>query len=359
MSVLLIQQGDARFIPLASESVHCCVTSPPYWGLRDYGVAGQIGLERTPEEYISAMVKVFWGVWRVLRDDGTLWLNIGDTYSGSWARSSNPGGKLNSPMQQSNQGSYVGDHAAEIVPPGCKPKDLIGIPWMLAFALRAGGWYLRSDIIWSKPNPMPESVTDRPTKSHEYIFLLSKSERYYYDQDAIREPWLESSLERLKTGWDGNKKRDWPGSGQNNFDRYMGKTEDEIANLPGRNKRSVWRADEHRSAHMEDTPRNDGARWRIADGGVAPRGDGNRRSVWEIATQPFAEAHFATFPEELIKPCILAGCPAGGIVLDPFAGSGTTALVARNLQCHAIGIEMNPAYLEIAKKRLAQGVLTF
>lgn len=340
----MLIQADARKIPLADRSVNCCVTSPPYWGLRDYGMPGQIGLERTPEEYIAAMLDAFNEVKRVLRDDGTLWLNMGDSYAGSaqgWGHDKQYAG----PKQSTNRGSLnqpgridetVGfqrppNYISSRQPNGIKPKDLVGIPWMLAFALRADGWYLRSDIIWSKPNPMPESVMDRPTKAHEYIFLLSKSEKYYYDGEAIKEfaisgdprkPYAPGQVDDRGNGHDrgGGKVRESVKRGG-----FNGKTNA----MPGR---EAFRA-------IED--------WR------------NKRSVWEVTTQCFPEAHFATFPEELIKPCILAGCPQGGTVLDPFMGSGTTALVARNLQCNAVGLELNAAYIEIAKRRLSQEVLDF
>lgn len=305
--------GDALTVlreRFSDESVQCVVTSPPYWGLRDYGVNGQLGLEKTPEEYVSNMVEVFRDVRRVVKADGTRWLNLGDSYNGS-------GGDHKQLPGYNNEAGFQGKLArgVQIKLARClKPKDLVGIPWRVAFALQADGWYLRSDIIWSKPNPMPESVTDRPTKAHEYLFLLSKSERYYYDQDAIREQQDAASLKRLLSGWNGNKKRDWPGTAHNNFDRYMGKTLEEVMALPGSNKRSVW----------------------------------------TVSTQPYPEAHFATFPPKLIEPCILAGCPSGGLVLDPFAGSGTTLMVAQQLGRRAVGIELNPAYVDLAEQRLRQ-----
>jgi len=286
---------------LDDNSINCCITSPPYWGLRDYGMDGQIGLESTIEEYIEKMVSVFREVKRVLKPEGTLWLNMGDCYSGSGG----PGGDY-------KNGRKGIEYGSQYLPRGLKPKDLCGMPWRIAFALQADGWYLRSDIIWSKKNPMPESCRDRPTKAHEYVFLMSKSAKYFYDADAIREEQKISSLERLKTGWDGNKKRDWPGTNHNNFDKYMGKTQEEIDLLPGRNKRTVW----------------------------------------TIATQPFPGAHFATFPEKLVEPCIMAGCPAGGLVLDPFMGSGTVALVAHRLDRDFIGFELSKEYCEMADKRI-------
>ena len=311
MSILLIQ-GDARKIPLADQSVHCCVTSPPYWGLRDYGVAGQLGLEKTAEEYTRVMVDVFREVKRVLRGDGTLWLNIGDSYASAWPAPNTRRNIIDNPMS----GGKRGPGRPERMGGDLKEKDLVGIPWMLAFALRADGWYLRSDIIWSKPNPMPESVTDRPTKAHEYIFLLSKSREYYYDAEAIKEESV--SLDLRKPYAPGQI--DARGNGHDRGGGSIRKNAVPTGCLPVKR---------------------------------------NKRTVWEVNPQPFPEAHFATFPEELIKPCILAGCPLRGTVLDPFIGSGTTALVARNLQCHAIGLEINPKYIDIARGRLAQKVMSF
>jgi len=284
-----------------------CVTSPPYWGLRDYGHDGQIGLEETPDAYVERMVAVFREVRRVLRDDGTLWLNLGDSYAGG---SATTGGY----SDKSTLAGYTGEHTkgramnrAETRRPtrsGLKPKDLVGIPWRVAFALQADGWYLRSDIIWHKPNPMPESVTDRPTKAHEYVFLMSKSPRYYYDVDAIKEP----------------HSRDW--QRETVGPRYMTAKEG----------------------------RNDG-------GKLVGRGDSagrNKRSVWTVTTRPFSGAHFACYPPELIKPCIAAGCPEGGIVLDPFFGSGTTGMVAESLGRRWFGIELNPEYEPLIRQRTAQ-----
>lgn len=315
---------------LADESVHCCVTSPPYWGLRDYGVEGQIGLEPTPEAFVARHVDVFREVSRVLRKDGTLWLNLGDSYAndGKWGGSS--GGKH---VKALHGNSGIGRAKRET---RLKPKDLVGIPWMVAFALRADGWYLRQEIIWAKPNPMPESVTDRCTKAHEHVFLLSRSERYFYNAEAIRE-----TAERVYAGSEFN----------------TGKTA------------------EHQLRRASDKPRA-GATAKIKVPGGWDRGEGghgtihragrtsaeyqeaviqagrNKRSVWTIATQPFPEAHFATFPEELAETCIKAGCPAGGTVLDPFGGAGTTGLVADKLGRNAILIELNPAYAAMAERRI-------
>ena len=286
-------------IPLASDSVQCVVTSPPYWGLRDYGATDQVGLESSPKGYVAKLVSVFRDVRRVLRPDGTLWLNLGDTYA-------REGGKKQGEPRHwdGRKKNTDGLHdkralASEI---GLKPKDLVGIPWRVAFALRADGWYLRSDIIWNKTNPMPESVTDRPTKSHEYLFLLTKSPRYFYDAEAIEEP---ASWER----WgDQTEKKAHTGKAAH----LGGKT---INELPIRDKK-------------------------------------NKRSVWTITTQPYSEAHFATFPEKLVEPCILAGSREGDVVLDPFVGSGTTLRVAKNGNRIGVGMDINEEYLDMAKARI-------
>ena len=291
-----------------------CVTSPPYFGLRDYGHEGQLGLEETPEEYIKAMVEVFRCVWDVLEDDGTLWLNIGDSYN-NFRTQMGPGqavhgrDKLNGKPDVNSKKRGVD---------GLKEKDLIGIPWMMAFALRADGWYLRQDIIWHKPNPMPESVQDRCTKAHEYIFLMSKSQKYFYDAKAIAEPHKDVSLQRWGSG----------GENTENTKYNKEKPDTSVGNL-----------------------RN----------GSNPLGEfgANKRSVWTVTTKPYAGAHFAVFPSDLIEPCILAGAPVGGIVLDPFMGSGTTAQVAQNLGRQYLGCELNPAYLDLQNIRTAQQSLEF
>lgn len=298
--MILIGDVLEQLRTLPDESVNCVVTSPPYWGLRDYGVDGQIGLEKTPAEYIARMVAVFEEVRRVLRNDGTCWVNLGDSYAGSTAMTTN------AKALKGKQGTSRGTVGA--IPTkhhGVKPKDLVGIPWRFAFALQDAGWYLRSEIIWAKPNPMPESVRDRPTKAHEQIFLLTRSPKYWYDADAIAEPAKETSLIRLAQDIEN----------QNGSARVPGKTNGNMKAVGG------------------DTR--------------------NARTVWEIATQPYKEAHFATFPPELPKRCILAGCPVGGVVLDPFLGSGTTAAVAIELGRKWIGIELNPQYAELARKRIA------
>ena len=259
--------------------VQTCITSPPYFGLRDYGHGDQIGLEETPEAFVAGLVDVFREVKRVLRDDGTLWLNLGDSYAGS-GRGANPDGTTHKSALSGKQGTHMGTIEGKTKPQkakeiGLKPKDLIGIPWRVAFALQADGWYLRQDIIWHKPNPMPEPIADRCTKAHEYIFLLSKSQKYFYDADAIKEP--TSGMDDLR----------------------------------------------------------------------------NKRSVWPINTATYKDAHFATYPPALITPCVLAGSRHGDIVLDPFTGAGTTALVAKENSRRFIGCELNPEYLEIAKNRIA------
>jgi DNA modification methylase len=360
-----IIEGDCRdvLVTLPAASVQCCITSPPYFGLRDYGTAAwdggdpdcdhmrayetpraarettpgrnafggpsdaakdagraryrdlcrkcgairidrQIGLESSLDEYMTAMRGVFAGVWRVLRDDGTLWLNMGDAYANDGKWGGHTGGKHVAALHCSPIGrnkKYT----------GFKPKDLMGLPWRVAFALQEEGWYLRSDIVWHKPNPMPESVTDRPTRSHEFIFLLTKNSSYFYDGDAIREPYSEASIGRYEYEMQGTAPN---------------------ALQPGGNVQR--RTDEIRRL------------------GPNPLGR-NRRDVWSVATHSFKEAHFATFPPDLIVPCVLAGCPAGGTILDPFAGAGTTGLVAARHDRNFIGIELNPAYAAMARERIA------
>ena len=291
-------------------SVNCCVTSPPYFGLRDYGHEGQIGLEETPDAYVAKLVAVFREVKRLLRDDGTLWLNLGDSYVGATSQHKEGGSagensciskKTMSGIPQSGRGNR--NRAMNSI--GLTMKQLIGIPWRVAFALQSDGWYLRQDIIWHKPNPMPESVTDRCTKAHEYIFLLSKSARYFYDAEAIKEPSASSSIARLS---------------QPNLESQVGS-----ARVPGKT-----------NGNMK------------AVGGEMR----NPRSVWTVNTQPYKGAHFATFPLNLIRPCILAGCPTGGTVLDPFGGSGTTGQVAMEEGRKSILCELNPEYVQLMNQRL-------
>jgi len=304
---------------LPARSIQCAVTSPPYWGLRDYGVPRQLGLEPTPEEYTAHLVEVFREVRRVLKDDGTLWLNLGDSYAGSWgaqgrggpasSKSTLDGGKceylskvqIAAAPKRTNTGSLNGH-------PTLKPKDLVGIPWRVAFALQADGWYLRSDIIWHKPNPMPESVTDRPTKAHEYLFLLAKSERYYYDATAICEPAV-----------------------------HAGK----IVTL---GEKSLSRG-QATGANVKPSGNGNAL-------SVLVKNTRNKRTVWTVTTRPFRGAHFATFPPKLVEPCILAGSRLGDAVIDPFSGAATTGLVAQEHGRKYVGLELNPEYCEIAAKRL-------
>jgi DNA modification methylase len=342
--VLTILIGDvmAKLAEIPDNSVQCVVTSPPYWGLRDYSTDGQIGLEKTPEEYVAKLVLVFREVKRVLRKDGTCWVNLGDSYAGSIQASTwRPSDENND-----RNGDWCNRNGLGKVP-GLKPKDLVGIPWRIAFALQADGWWLRSDIIWAKPNPMPESVTDRPTKSHEYIFLLTKSERYYFDQDAVRENVSESQIGRIRNdkfggkSWQERQQHSEGGTyetrrsgndsaAQENFSEslngYTGGMGDQQAG------RGLQVLEHRRNEADQQTSRN-------------------IRSVWNIATQPYAEAHFATFPEELPKRCILAGSKPGDTILDPFGGSGTVGKVALELGRRAILIELNPKYVEMIERR--------
>lgn len=343
----MILRADARHIPLADETVQCVVTSPPYWGLRDYGTARweggdadcdhsnarikgrfdyptsgkqlsnggsddsryrdacpcgarridqQIGLERTPDEYVATMVGVFREIRRVLKKDGTVWLNLGDSYAAN-----------RSYQVADTKWREVGNSKPSAVPAGLKAKDLCGIPWRVAFALQADGWYPRSDIVWAKPNPMPESVTDRPTRSHEYIFLLAKNERYFYDADAVREPWADA-----RNGDPGRAVSKYDGSEASGGRRYLN---------------------------------------RFTAPGCSGR---NKRDVWTVNSEPTPEAHFATFPQKLIEPCILAGSRIGDIVLDPFLGSGTVGRVCERFGRRWVGLELSAAYIRIAKRRSAQ-----
>lgn len=317
--------GDSREVlkTLATESVDCVITSPPYFGLRDYGMEDQIGLEESPEKYTAELVALFREVRRVLKRTGTLWLNLGDSYNSN--KVGNTEERLNKRVSESFKNfKKKFDHTL-------KQKDLVGIPWRVAFALQADGWYLRQDIIWSKPNPMPESVTDRCTKSHEYIFLLTKSPQYHFDCDAIKERAVMSDP-RMVDGF-GHK------------------------SVNGKHKE-----DKQNAAHRKQykpTEAAGGTSFINHDGYFKANGDPigtpgyrNKRSVWSITTSPYADAHFATFPEKLVEPMILAGCPKGGVVLDPFNGAATTGVVSKKFGRSYIGIELNPAYIEISKKRL-------
>lgn len=332
---------------LADNSIDCCVTSPPYYGLRDYGNDGQIGLEETPEKYVEKMKEVFLEVKRVLKPEGTLWLNIGDSYSGSWKGIGDTTG--DKWKQGTNKGSREGKFVK--VNPGLKAKDLIGIPWMIAFALRSSGWYLRQDIIWNKPNPIPESVTDRCTKAHEYIFLMSKSRKYYYDAEAIRVPVSDETVLRMAQQLENQK-----GS-----ERVPGKTNGTMKAVgPGKTIRKGVDTRGGNQGSQIGIPamaiNGNGVKGHSGyfnqNGELIGGGKANKKSVWTVTTKPFSEAHFATFPEDLIVDCIKAGCPEGGIILDPFMGAGTTALVARKLNRNYIGFELNPEYIKIAERRL-------
>lgn len=320
-----IRTGDCRDLlrAMPDQSIHCCVTSPPYFGLRDYGCDGQMGLEKTPEDFVAGMVEVFREVRRVLRDDGTLWINLGDSYAGAGPSGASyqsettirragqvQDGKFRISKTLEARGLSYADKKP-IPPPGFKKKDLLGIPWRVAFALQADGWYLRQDIIWAKPNPMPESVRDRCTKSHEYIFLLSKREKYFFDGEAIKEPAV---------------------GGQSGAAASFKRTG---------SKRAVAHPGQVVGTHRPDRPDV------TYDGETR-----NRRSVWTVSTKPFKGAHFATFPPDLIEPCILAGCPEGGVVLDPFGGAGTTGLVAQRHRRNAILLELNPEYAAMARRRI-------
>lgn len=382
-----VRHGNAAVVlrEMPADSVHCCVTSPPYWGLRDYGLpptkwgdgwVGCLGLEPTPDLFVAHMVEVFAEVRRVLRPDGTCWVNLGDCYaSGAGKVGESPGGGeqgarwrgdvdrirddkrgyrgdrlANGRGEHSGEvqrkktratrdGSHAGKHTgmAALGPmtqpnrmptPGLKPKDLVGIPWRVAFALQATGWWLRADIIWAKPNPMPESVRDRPTKSHEYLFLLSKSEKYFYDSAAVREDCVSGDIS---------------GAGPEYQPPGGGPPHKGLRNRAGNKVRTYGDERGRTGSHL-----GAGVPWEDSDG------KRNRRSVWTVATRPFPEAHFATFPPDLVEPCILAGSPTGGVVLDPFNGSGTTGAVALARGRSYVGIELNPTYVAMSERRLHQ-----
>jgi DNA modification methylase len=350
----LLVQGNALQIPLASGSVHCVVTSPPYWSLRDYGVAGQLGLEPLHDClgwatghncgacYVCVMRQVFAEVWRVLRDDGTCWLNLGDSYYGGKGQSSQAWSTEHQDrdtlQKAQHQITGLGQTRPNDAPiDGLKPKDLVGIPWRVALALQADGWYLRSDCIWAKPNPMPESVTDRPTKAHEYLFLLSKSQRYYYDADAVRENITQSTLARLSQDIDNQT-----GSARGNGG----------AKTNGNMKAVASKAYSFARDVNEEPPPGQRSQHREGREDVRYSGNRNRRTVWNVATAPYSGAHFATYPPALVEPCIKAGCPAGGIVFDPFTGSGTTGLVSEQLGRRFIGMDLSSEYLQLAQARI-------
>ncbi len=317
----MIIQGDCLDIiaTLETQSVQCVVTSPPYYGLRDYGCAGQIGLEGSPEAYVGKLLAVFQEVKRVLRDDGTMWLNLGDSYASGKGACYNPGGGESSlGKERKKAGAHPLDRGnkSTLKMSGLKPKDLIGIPWRLAFALQADGWYLRSEIIWAKSNPMPESVSDRPTKSHEQIFLLSKNARYYYDNEAVKEPCQSgpSDIKKMNQG---------------------------LERIGGKHKELI---DQFSKA---SSTTNIGQKRSVGD----PSGR-NLRDVWNINTCPFPGSHFAVFPPAIPTICIKAGSKPGDTILDPFAGAGTVGVVAEKLGRKFIGIELNPAYVKMANDRI-------
>lgn len=328
---LSLINGNALHIPLTDSVVQCVITSPPYYGLRDYGVDGQIGLEQSPEEYVSKLVDVFREIWRVMRHDGTLWLNLGDSYAGSGG----PGNQYDNKSSNGFKGAFTKYDNPNRVVKGLKPKDLIGIPWRVAFALQADGWYLRSDIIWHKPNPMPESVTDRPTKSHEYLFLLAKAERYYYDADAISEDVTGSTITRLSQNIDG----------QTGSERANG------GNKTNGNMKAVGKAYFFARSVNECPPPGQRNQHREDREEIEYTGKRNRRTVWTIPTRPYSGAHFATFPPALVEPCILAGSRPGDLVMDPFSGTSTVGEVAIQHRRRYIGIELNPEYLPLAIDR--------
>ena len=378
MSVTILQ-GDClqRLRELPDESVHCCVTSPPYWGLRDYGVAGQMGLEATLGEHMDGMVALFREVRRVLRKDGTCWVNYGDAYASapngrSAADTKAAGnddrtfrdkpistvGPIYDPNHEKgsrvgasgNKGNSAADHRGRVVAEGVlKPKDRMMMPARLAIALQEDGWWLRDEIIWHKPNPMPSSVKDRTTPAHEMIYLLSKSSKYYFDQEAIKEPASENTharkagansrinVDRVPRPRKSNKQQATADASNASTKRTMG----------GFNER--WDAKERKIAEAGSGIKNNSSFQKAVEDIVPFR---NKRSVWTVAPKAFTEAHFATFPPALIEPCILAGAPEGGTVLDPFFGAGTTGLVCQQLKRNCIGIELNPEYVKIAQKRL-------
>lgn len=400
---ILIGDARARLKEIPDQSAQCIVTSPPYWGLRDYGTstwkggdpncehnartgdlrfthpisekqksnagsagsAGknclqcgaerldqQIGLELTPSDYVTALVDVFREVRRVLADDGVLWLNLGDSYAGNRSyqvpdsKHTNVGNSRGMTVSRRRDRAVI--PRSDVLVAGCKRKDLVGIPWMVAFALRADGWYLRADIVWSKPNQMPESVTDRPTKAHEYIFLLSKSERYFYDADAIAEPTSLAMQQQVNQGYDGLGLKDYEGAG--------------VQNPSSVKARIIAGARRKQDAVGKSTYTGFNDRWAAKHRQTAPSAIGvtrNARSVWTIQTQPYPDAHFATFPEALPERCIKAGSRLGDTVMDPFCGSGTTGQVAIHLGRCFIGIELNPAYAELARTRIGGAASLF
>lgn len=335
MEINKVYLGDSLEVlkGFPDESIDCCVTSPPYYGLRDYGVVGQIGLEESPEQYIEKLILLFREVRRVLKKNGTCWVNLGDSYWGGGWRNAEFN-KNSGDIQKGSMGTHCGLSMPNLKGTRgvYKDKDLIGIPWMFAFAMRADGWYLRQDIIWAKPNPMPESVTDRCTKSHEYIFLFSKCKKYYFDYKAIQEATSTQDLSGAPKS-EGNKYGENEDAG---FQTYLG---DEHK---FRTKNCSYDGQRPNSMHLR---REMG----MKDEDYIAR---NKRDVWTVNVSPTREAHFATYPQKLIMPCILAGCAEGGIILDPFMGSGTTGIVARRLNRNFVGVELNPQYRDMAERRI-------
>jgi site-specific DNA-methyltransferase (cytosine-N4-specific) len=386
-TTVTLHHGDSLTVlrTLPSGSVDCCVTFPPYFGLRDYGVDGQLGAESSPAEYVDAMRAVFAEVRRVLADDGTLWLNLGDSYSGSWG---NQGRKpergtqrpITTGMIQPVADGRYGDPGASntgAMKPGAPPaKNLLGMPWRVAFALQDDGWILRNDIIWAKPNGMPESITDRLSTKHEHVFMLSKARRYWFDLEPLREPAVTTRPGALSWSRD-SKEADVPGHSmrQHRADRPQKRRAAELFAEAGLTDahlvamRAVGMGDAGKAQTTQSgTGKNAPEMQRLADEAKAALGgyyreflyDGGRNpgDVWTIATQPFAEAHFATMPPALAERCILAGCKPGGTVLDPFSGSGTTGLAATKHGRRYVGIDLNAEYLDLSlRTRLAQGVL--
>lgn len=375
----MIIQGDTmKVLPtLEPKSFYTCVTSPPYWGLRDYGISpsdwpevsyipmpglspiivpawtGCLGLEPIPEMFVAHIVLVFREVWRVLRDDGTLWLNFGDTYCSTAPGTIGDNIHIKGALEGTKRARKI---VRRKTPSGLKPKDLVGIPWRVAFALQADGWYLRMDNIWAKPNPMPESVKDRPTKAHEYMFLLSKSERYYFDHEAIKEVGVQDEWANGFRGgsYTGSKTFNNGKGGKRttrgNFKVPVG-WDRELGSHGTIHRTGRTRAYSFARAVNESPKHGKMAQHRPERELVEYSGMRNKRSVWTVATQPFPEAHFATFPEKLIEPCILAGAPVGGRVLDPFGGSGTTLKVALENGRDCTVIEINPMYVSLTKRR--------
>lgn len=350
--------------PLPDKCLNSIVTSPPYWGLRDYGVVGQLGLEKTIEEWLANMVTVFREAWRVLRDDGTLWVNIGDAYS----HNGGAYGDEKSTLQGTKQSKRGGERRH--LKRAFKPKDLIGMPWMLAFALRADGWYLRQDIIWHKPNPMPESASDRCTRSHEYIFMFSKDQRYYYDAYSIRTPYKSKTITTFGCG---NVAKNSDGSETEGVKSHRYAKTVPLRGPKDWKTPDGWNTNEGSHGNIHPEGREQGKKGYQKKGRAAARGKehtglngswadltteeqqaggANKRSVWTVSTSGFTGAHFATYPEDLVVDCIRASCPSDGIVGDPFMGSGTTGLVARKQGRNFIGLELNPKYIKLADDRL-------